>query len=345
MAAMLRGAAFSTWGLYAFTASGYARSAKRYVASDLADMSGKAVVVTGANSGLGYAASVAFAKLNADVHMVCRSKGKGDEAREKIVKETGNERVYLHLLDLSSIASIRPFVEKLEAQLGGKGVSVLCNNAGVLNNEKVVCKEGLEESYATNLVGTFHLTELMLPLLEKAKPARVITVSSGGAYNASLSNLLTSPDSAKWDGVFAYAKQKRGQIELTNKWAEIYPFENSGIRFFSYHPGWSSTPGVARSLPAMDKSMGTMLRTQEQGADTMVWLAALPESLLAERGVKNGSFFFDRAVAVQHMTFSGTQASPEDVKKLYAMLLADTEKLVGKDNVSYAEDLRKRIGI
>jgi len=90
-----------------------------------------------------------------------------------------------------------------------------------------------------------------------------------------------------YSGSEQYARAKRAQVTLNEMWAER--FADTGIRFHAMHPGWADTPGVDESLPLFSKVMGPLLRTPEQGADTLVWLAAADEPLLS-----NGEFWLDR---------------------------------------------------
>lgn len=318
----LRAAMFASWGMVAFTRPAFLLASRRF--EPLPDLTGRSIVVTGASSGLGFAASVALAKLNADVHIVCRDRVRGEKARKDISDAAGKGSVTLHTLDLSNLSSIAPFVDEMTEKLGGK-LHVLVNNAGLLNNELKLTAEGVEEARATNLLGTFHLTELMVPHM--AENGRVITVSSGGAYTASLTDLL-GPAPSSYDGVFNYAMQKRGQIEMTEAWAKLYP----SIRFYSCHPGWASTPGVARSLPGLNAT-GSMLRTSEMGADVILWLAATNEKLTS------GGFYFDRAEAVKHMKLAGTQSKAGQVKKLFESLIGEVGGLVGEQGMPYKSQL------
>lgn len=142
----------------------------------------------------------------------------------------------------------------------------------------------------------------MLPLLEKAAPdARVITVSSGGMYASPLTTDLMYSES-NFKGVEQYSRNKRVQVALTEKWAEKYM--NKGIGFYSMHPGWAETPGVARSLPSFNEKLKGKLRTSEEGADTVIWLA-----LQAKDKLVPGAFYFDRAEAPKHLKFAAATGS------------------------------------
>lgn len=263
-------------------------------------MEGKNCIVTGANSGIGYATAEGLASRGATVYMVCRSKERGEAALAKIHSTTSNPNVHLEVCDLSSISEVKAFASKFSSE--NKPLHVLINNAGILEHNRVTTAEGLELNFAVNVAATYAMTELMIPLLEKAAPdARVITVSSGGMYNTPMTKDLQFSES-KFDGTLQYARNKRVQVALTEKWAEIYG--NKGVDFYSMHPGWAETPGVAKSLPSFSEKLQGRLRTSEEGADTVVWLALQPKEKLV-----SGAFYFDRAEASKHLPFAGTAGS------------------------------------
>ncbi|CAI9116465.1 OLC1v1017612C1 [Oldenlandia corymbosa var. corymbosa] len=274
---------------------------KKFNAEDMqAPIEGKNCVVTGANAGIGYATAEGLASRGANVYMVCRNKERGEAALSKIQEKTGNKNVYLEVCDISSISDIKAFASRFSSK--DAPVHVLVNNAGVLENNRVTTPEGYELNFAVNALGTYTTTELMVPLLEKAAPdARVITVSSGGMYTAPLTKDLQFSNGT-FNGVEQYARNKRLQVALTEKWAETY--KEKGISFYAMHPGWAETPGVATSLPSFSKSMSGKLRTSEEGADTIIWLALQPKEKLV-----SGAFYFDRAEAPKHLLFAATKGS------------------------------------
>lgn len=346
-----RSTAFSLWGLVSFTRPAFERAAKSF--QPLERMEGKRVVVTGASSGLGLAASLEFAKLGSDVVLVCRDKERGERALAQVAAAaTGGAKIELQLLDLSELKSIKTFVDNFSRTQSGK-IDVLCNNAGVLNNSVIRTSESLEQSYATNVLGTLHLTMLMLPHLKQG--AKVVTVSSGGAYTALLSDLVAEQpkfdgvsahaahkrfqiestglfEQPKFDGVSAYAAHKRFQIESTGLFAKLFPSFN----WYSCHPGWALTPGVQTALPNLTS---LPLRTSEQGADVIVWLGSLSKT----DKLNNGGFYFDRAEAVKHMRFAGTQPGTGETEKVLEKLVGQIEEIVGKDNVPYGAELRSKL--
>ncbi|XP_057490374.1 uncharacterized protein LOC130776234 [Actinidia eriantha] len=296
-----RATAFGVYGYLNFTKAAYLEHSKQFNPEDMkTSIEGKNCIVTGANSGIGLAMAESLASRGANVYMVCRNKERGENARSKIQSVTGNQNVYLEVCDLSSVNDIKSFTSRLSSK--DVPINVLVNNAGLLEHNRVTTSEGYELNFAVNVLGTYTMTELMLPLLEKAAPdARVITVSSGGMYTAPLNTDLQY-SSGQFDGVEQYGRNKRVQVALTEKWAEMH--KDKGIGFYSMHPGWAETPGVAKSLPAFSKSLSGKLRSSEEGADTVIWLALQPKEKLV-----SGAFYFDRAEAPKHLKFAGTGGS------------------------------------
>ncbi|XP_028799952.1 dehydrogenase/reductase SDR family member 12-like [Neltuma alba] len=296
-----RSTAFAVYGYLNFTKAGFLEHSKRFKPEDMeAKIPSKNCIVTGANSGIGYATAEGLAQRGATVYLVCRNKERGEDALSKIQSTTGNPNVHLEVCDLSSVSEIKSLASRFSKK--DVPVHVLINNAGLLENNRVATSEGFELNFAVNVLGTYTLTESMLPLLEKAAPdARVITVSSGGMYTAPLTNDLMYSES-NFNGVEQYARNKRVQVALTEKWAERYT--NKGIGFYSMHPGWVETPGVARSLPSFNEKLQGKLRTSEEGADTLIWLALQPKDKLV-----SGALYFDRAEVTKHLKFAATSGS------------------------------------
>jgi NAD(P)-dependent dehydrogenase (short-subunit alcohol dehydrogenase family) len=296
--------------LFSFDRSGFERHRRRFDPSDLeVSLEGRICAVTGANSGLGFATASALAALDAEVWLLCRDEQRGETARRAILRATGNERLRLILLDLSRLGDIRRFVR----DLGPRSPHVLIHNAGVLLDRRVETDDGLESTLATHVVGPFLLTRLLLPRLRRTPDARVILVSSGGMYAQRLD--LSDPQWAArpFDGVAAYAQAKRMQVVLGRLWAERTA--GSGIAFNSMHPGWADTRGVRHSLPRFHRWTKHRLRTPEQGADTIVWLAAARRAAYF-----NAGFWFDRRPAPLHLV-PWTRESPEDRERLWRSCL------------------------
>ena len=290
--------------LFSFDRSGFLRHAGRFRPDDLdVDLTGRACVVTGANSGIGRAAATALAARGAEVWLLCRDRGRGQEAVASIRKATGNRRVHLEVVDVSHLAAVRAFAERFAPAR----VDVLIHNAGVLPATRQESPEGLELTLATNVVGPFLLTHLLHAKLAAATGARVIFVSSGGMYAQRLSLEDLQWTQRPFDGVTAYAQTKRMQVVLTELLARRWA--RARIAVHAMHPGWADTPSVRSSIPGFWQVMRTRLRTPEEGADTIVWLAvasALP----------SGWFWFDRAPQPTHL-LPFTSERPRDRARLW----------------------------
>lgn len=269
------------------------------------DLSGRAALVTGATSGLGLATAKALARLGAIVTLVGRNAEKTEAVAAEIRAESGNERVRTELADLSSMAEVRDLATRVDRPL-----HLLVNNAGVLLPKRTETDEGLETTFATNLLGHFLLTELLVDKMEA--PARIINVSSGGMYTQRIRVDDLQMERGRYDGAIAYARTKRAQVILTEMWAE--KLRKQGIVVHAMHPGWADTPGVSSSLPRFYKLTQAILRSPEQGADTIVWLCASEEA-----GRSSGKFWHDRRQRPTHRS-RRTRESADEREALWTAL-------------------------
>ncbi len=271
-------------GLLRFTRCGHRM--RRASFGPLAEsMRGRTVVITGATSGLGRAAAGELARLGARVVLVGRDPGKLTRAREEIRAATGNGDLAEQVADLSRLSEVRALADRLLAS--EPRIHVLVHNAGVLENERIETGDGIERSLVTNLLAPFLLTRRLAPRLVQSAPSRIVNVLSGGMYLAGLGSSVVDDPSQPWDGASAYARHKRALMVLTEVWAE--ELAPGGITVHAMHPGWAETPGVVRSLPGFHRVTRPWLRTPEEGADTIVWLAAAPEVART-----TGGFWLDR---------------------------------------------------
>jgi dehydrogenase/reductase SDR family protein 12 len=137
-------------------------------------------------------------------------------------------------------------------------------------------------------------------------------VSSGGMYATGLALDDLQYENSIYDGSRAYARTKRALVILTELWAE--QLKDSGVVVHAMHPGWADTPGVAKSLPGFHRVTRRLLRTAEQGADTITWLAAAPEAAKV-----SGAFWLDREPHTTHV-FPGTDPSPKERQQMWDAL-------------------------
>ncbi|HEY7890962.1 MAG TPA: SDR family NAD(P)-dependent oxidoreductase [Solirubrobacteraceae bacterium] len=298
-----------------YTRAGYRLRSGMFNPDDLEPMDGKVALVTGASSGLGLAAAEGFARLGAAVRLLARDERRGEGARAEIVARSGNGDVRVDLCDLSDLEAVRQFAERLRQEL--PRLDVLVNNAGALVSERTLSPDGIELTFATNVVGPFLLTNLLVPLLQKGAPARIVNVSSGGMYTQRVHLDDLQMSDGEFDGPTAYARSKRAEVMLTETWAQR--LGGTGVVAHAMHPGWVDTPGLKSSLPRFYRVTKPLLRTPLQGADTIVWLGAAPEP-----GRSSGGFWHDRRQRPTHRV-PWTKETPEERERLWA----ECERLSG----------------
>lgn len=273
-------------------------------------LEGRTVVVTGATSGLGRAAAMRLAKKGARVILVGRNPEKTERTRQEILDETGNADLSVQIADLSLMAETRRLAENLLT--AEPKIHVLVNNAGSLFPKRALTEEGIEQSLALLLVCPFLLTNLLIPRLKASRPARIVNVSSGGMYTQKIRVDDLQSEKGRYNGSTAYARAKRGLVILTEMWAAR--LKAQGVVVHAMHPGWADTPGVSSSLPSFYKITKKILRTAEEGADTIVWLAASKEAVDS-----SGLFWLDRQPRTTHV-FPGTGESQAERTQVWSLL-------------------------
>lgn len=313
-----------------FTKIGYAVRKRGF--DPLPRMDGKTVVISGATSGIGKAAAHRFAELGAHLVLLARNPEKSADVEAEL-SAAGAGAVRTEIGDLSLMADVRSVAEAvLETD---EHVHVLVNNAGALFRSRDETEEGIERTLALNLLGHFLLTNLLAPRLVATgtvdEPARIVNVSSGGMYTQRIRvRDLQWTRSEEWNGPAAYARTKRGQVILTDMWAELLA---PTVVAHAMHPGWVDTPGVDAGIPGFGRIMGPLLRDPESGADTIVWLAASEEA-----GGVTGEFWHDRAIRPKYRSKS-TVESRADRPILWTRL----SELAGWDGSSWPPELRERL--
>ena len=248
------------------------------------DLGGRVVAITGATSGLGLSAARTLAACGAQVVLLGRDADRLASARLSVVAAAPSSSPDTVVVDMADLDAVRQACDRLRAL--HDRLDVLVHNAGALSASRTESPQGIETTIAAQVVGPFLMTTLLLDRLVASAPSRVITMSSGGMYTSGLRvDDLQMRDGYR--GAEQYARAKRAQVTLNEMWADRHGA--SGIHFHALHPGWADTPGVATSLPTFRRVVGPALRTPDQGADTLVWLAAAEDALAS-----NGGFWHDR---------------------------------------------------
>jgi dehydrogenase/reductase SDR family protein 12 len=248
-------------------------------------LTGRTALVTGATGGLGRATATGFARLGARVVLVGRDAGKLEALAADLREEHGEDRFPVVVADLSRLAGVRRAVSEVRA--AETRLDIVVDNAGAIFPSRSTSDDGTESSLALMAVGPFALVGSLLPLLRASDDARVIAVTSGGQYTQPLDLDDLDGERLEYNGPRFYARAKRAQATLVREWARrLGP---DGPTVVSMHPGWAETPGLSDSLPTFSKLLGPLLRSPDEGIDTIVWLAT------ADRDeVEPGALYLDR---------------------------------------------------
>jgi NAD(P)-dependent dehydrogenase (short-subunit alcohol dehydrogenase family) len=241
----------------------------------MSDMTGKRVIVTGPTSGVGKEIALQLADLGPELILASRDIKKGEDVAKEIEKKTGSKAIVM-MIDTSSQESIREFAREFRDRYDH--LDVLINNAGGNRGTlpKINSVDGIELTFATNVLGYFLLTQELLDLLKKSAPARIINVASSFASDLDLDDLQF--ERRPFESFRAYAQSKACDRMLT--WALARRLESTGVTTNAMTPGLitetelyrNATPELVQRLTQYSGG-----RTSAQGADTAVWLASDPE--------------------------------------------------------------------
>ncbi|XP_053687546.1 retinol dehydrogenase 12-like [Sabethes cyaneus] len=235
----------------------------------------KVVIITGANSGIGKETAIECAKRGARVYMGCRDVNRMEKARQEILDKSGSQNVFGLELDLASLESIRKFVQTFLSM--ERRLHVLINNAGVMACPKGYTKEGFELHFGTNHLGHFYLTNLLLELLKKTAPSRVVTVSSlahrWGRINKD--DINAEKDYREWD---AYMQSKLCNVLFSRHLAR--KLRGTGVNTYCLQPGRTSTEltrNLNRCLMIVSKPiLWVFFKSSKSGAQTSLYCAMEP---------------------------------------------------------------------
>ena len=226
------------------------------------ELTNKTCIVTGANSGIGFAVAKSLAKANAKVIMVCRNKEKGESARDTIVSLTGNHDVTLKLVDLSLQSSIRAFVAEFKQQ--HSQLHVLINNAGLVNFKRKETNEGIEEMLAVNYLAAFHLTNLLVDLLKKSVPSKIINIV-GEYHRKGIIDFEDFQAKNNYSAISAGANRVLAKTIFSHELARR--LDGSGVTVNGLHPGAVRT-GIQNKLPLYLRVLAVPLSYFFQSPDT-----------------------------------------------------------------------------
>jgi NAD(P)-dependent dehydrogenase (short-subunit alcohol dehydrogenase family) len=239
-------------------------------------MKGRICLVTGVTAGIGKVTARALAGMGATVVAVARDAARGQAVVEEIRRETGNGDVHLRICDVSSQADIRRFVAGYRETYDR--LHVLVNNAGAVFGERTLTVDGIERTIATNHLGYFLLTELLLDVLKASAPARVVSVASTAHRGASLDLDDLQFERRAYTSLGVYGASKLANVIWSAELARR--LEGSGVTANSLHPGVIASNFGASGPGWMQlgvKLIRPFLISSEKGAETSIYLASSPQ--------------------------------------------------------------------
>ncbi len=239
------------------------------------DMQGKVILITGATNGIGRAAALDLARRGATVAVAGRNRQRLDDTLAMICAESGSETVSGLLADLSTQADVRQLADGFRSK--HDRLDLLLNNAGANFRERIDTADGLERTFAVNHMAYYLLTRLLLDLLRASAPARIVNVSSEAHRQLKTFDFDNIDGRKSWRmfGFSAYSQSKLANILFTRELARR--LAGTGVTVNAMHPGVVNT-GLFQNIEGIGGRVIAALapifmKTPEQGADTLIWLA------------------------------------------------------------------------
>ena len=262
--------------------------------NDIPDQSGRIAVITGANSGLGFEASRELARKGATVIMAVRNTDKGEAAAERIRATVPGAAIEVRQLDLGSLDSVRAFAERVREE--HDHVDILLNNAGLMATPKGRTKDGFETQVGTNHLGHFVLTQELMPALEAADAARVVTVTSGARMQGQTLTEARTQVADDYDPWRAYGDSKLANYQFAIELARRLEAAGSSVSSLVAHPGLSHTNlQVATAAGGGTGVSGRFWKVAARYVGMSALGGALPVLRAAtDPGAANGEFYGPR---------------------------------------------------
>lgn len=231
---------------------------EKWTVNDIPDLTGKVIIVTGGNSGIGYDAAKEFARKGAQTILACRSMDKAKAALNQIQAEIPDAPVAIMQLDLARLASVHQFADEFKVKYDR--LDVLVNNAGIMMVPYGTTEDGFEQQMGTNHLGHFALTGLLIDLLLSTPNSRVVNVSSNGHRSGVMDfdNLLFA-DGQDYSPMKAYGRSKLANILFTYELQRRYEAAGATAIAVAAHPGASST-NLGNHLGEQNFAMGLLMK-------------------------------------------------------------------------------------
>ena len=261
---------------------------KIWTTQDIPNLSGKVIIVTGGNSGLGYESVKSFSRKGAEVILACRNIEKGENARLKITQSNPTGKIVVMALDLTDLASIKSFASDFLKKYNR--LDVLLNNAGIMMSPYGLTKDGFESQIGTNHLGHFALTGHLIEILKRTKNSRVVNVSSNAHKFGKIDiDNLQFENGKGYTPIKAYGQSKLANLLFTYELQRRLEKSGSSTLSLAAHPGIAAT-NLAKHMEGkwwfklLEPLAKLMIQEQADGALPQIRAAVDPD-------VKSGQYF------------------------------------------------------
>jgi NAD(P)-dependent dehydrogenase (short-subunit alcohol dehydrogenase family) len=263
---------------------------EHWKAADIPSLTGKRIIITGANSGIGYHAALKLARKGARVVLACRDRQRGEDALARLDADSPGAHTELAVLDLASLTSVRDFAKQELAQ--SRPLDILINNAGVMAPPKrLLTADGFELQFGTNVLGHFALTALLMPALEQAAAIspdrpRIVTLASI-AHKRGRLNFDDLQSTKTYSPMRAYQQSKLADLIFAFELDRRLRSANSRVMSVAAHPGVASTnlfqagdysPFEKTLRNLFGHAIGIVLNTDAEGALPTLYAATTPRA-------------------------------------------------------------------
>ena len=233
----------------------------KWTTRNIPSQAGRRVVITGANSGIGFEAALALAQKGAELILPARTQRKADDAAARIREQVPGARIHPEILDLAVLASVHAFAGRLQQQFPVPSLDLLINNAGVMAlPRREVTVDGFERQFATNYLGPFALTMLLLPSMKQVPGSRVVTVSSSVSNQASIQFDNLQSERVYKPMFQAYAQSKLADLIFSQELQRRLRAVGSPVLSTAAHPGYAVTNLQADHVPSGLKLLITTIK-------------------------------------------------------------------------------------
>jgi NAD(P)-dependent dehydrogenase (short-subunit alcohol dehydrogenase family) len=241
------------------------KSTTKFTANDVPSQRERRVLITGANSGIGYEAALELARKGAEIIFPARSLDKANDAISRIRQQVPGAKITPAILDLASLASVRAFAAHISAEFPGESLDLLINNAGVMAvPQRELTVDGYERQFAINYLGPFLLTALLYPHLKPQSGTRIVTVSSGVSNQGKIEFDNLQSERAYSPMFGAYSQSKLADLIFQQELQRRLNASGSPILSTGAHPGYAitnlQTSGPAGIMPIGFRIISTILK-------------------------------------------------------------------------------------